>query len=112
TGAESILQVQSAAGFSRGDIVKVYSDDPIPNDRSGERGGLMGELMRIGQVREGNTVVLAGKLHDTMATNIRMTKLADISPRILLGDADYTSSGTGNDTFAGGAMVSFDHVIQ
>lgn len=106
------LVVTDASEFGPGDVVKVYSDDHIPQDRSGERGGLMGEIFQVIDVVDGTTIRLAGKLHDTMATNVRVTKMAKVGPRILIGDADFNSNGTGAPTFEGGPMVAFDYTVD
>ena len=78
------LTVTGTLPYLRGDVVKVYADDLIPGARPGT-GTLESRVGQFGVVYEsssGNLAVLVRELLDPMTTNIRVSKLNDITASI------------------------------
>lgn len=75
------LTVTGTLPYLRGDVVKVYADDVIPGARPGS-GGLesrVGQFADVYSSTSGNLAVLVRELLDPMTTNIRVSKLNDIT---------------------------------
>ncbi|PPI27481.1 hypothetical protein [Rathayibacter sp. AY1B5] len=76
--AVSQLSVGGTPDWAPGTIVKIVSDDPIPERRPGD-GVVESRLGEFAVVRSssGSTVVLGGVLRETYSTNIRVAQISD-----------------------------------
>jgi hypothetical protein len=75
------LAMSTSPGWSRGDVVKVFADDEIPEVRQDSTNkSRVGEFMVVDRV-SGNSAILVGSLNATYSTNIRAARLRDIPVR-------------------------------
>lgn len=80
SGASSVSQlaVSGAPGWAAGTVIKIVSDDAIPERRPGD-GNVESRLGEFAVVRSsnGSTVVLGGPLRERYSTNIRAAAISD-----------------------------------
>ncbi|WP_336715322.1 hypothetical protein [Arthrobacter sp. USHLN218] len=92
-GAKTVLTLTGdAVGLAPLDIVKVISDDPIPDGRAGN-GAIAPRLGEFAQVKtvSGATVTLTGPLREAYATNIRVARLQPGTARLIAPTFDISA---------------------
>lgn len=101
-GDTSVLTLTTPVAWKHGDVVKLVSDDVIPEARPGSGGNesRLGEFATVREVTNGGlTVALGGLLRETFATNIRValtsTKSVDfVGITFKVADPDSTTRTT------------------
>lgn len=89
------LVVSGTPGWSKGDAVKLVSDDLIPGGRPelGSTQRRLGQCMYV-QSCSGSEVVLMGELDDPMSTNIRVARFREIGVHVVGGTLDTLAGRT------------------
>lgn len=77
-GPQSKLTLATAPGWGAGDVIKVVSDDVIPEGRPGPGDGTESRLGEFAVVRSvnGKTVSLNGVLREAYSTNVRAARIS------------------------------------
>lgn len=72
----NLADSESATGWTKGDVVKLVSDDLIPGELPGSAGNerRLGQHLKVASVAAG-TVTVYGELYDPMITNIRVARM-------------------------------------
>jgi hypothetical protein len=103
------LAMTSAPGWARGDVVKVYADDEIPEVRqdSGNK-SRVGDFMIVDRT-SGNSAVLVGTPNGPFTSNIRAARLRDVPVRFegfrVDTDPNGLSAGWGGTTIVVSALM-------
>ncbi len=103
------LAMSSAPGWSRGDVVKVFADDELPEVRQDSSNkSRVGDFMVVDRT-SGNSAILVGSPNGEFSTNIRAARLRDIPVRFegfrIDTDPAGVSAGWGGTTIVVSALM-------
>lgn len=103
------LAMSSATGWSRGDVVKVFADDEIPEVRQDSSNkSRVGDFMVVDRT-SGNSAILVGTPNGKFTSNIRAARLRDVPVRFegfrVDTDANGVNAGWGGTTIVLSALM-------
>ncbi|RFA08336.1 hypothetical protein B7R54_03170 [Subtercola boreus] len=90
----SVIKISSSQGWVRGDVLKIVSDDIIPEGRPGSSGleSRLGEFVVV-RTANGQTITLAGLLREDYSTNVRVAKISEKTFALEGAEFETTAAG-------------------